>query len=569
MSADYDRLRQLLLDREQRDIEALGADVRKAGAELRRVPEILADEIEQSRSGQADSRLANVLSDVTAGSLELAVRRRPQVVVDAVYPVIGPAIRRSLGEALGRMADELDDTLRNALGWRTLAWRWEAWHSGVPYAQVVLRHIARYQVEHLFLVHPESGLLLGHVTARGVPELDADAVAGMFTAIQQFVRDSVPNDTATEGFGSATVGSYHVLVSDGPNAKVVAFVRGVPARHLVTRLHEINEEVHRRHGDNLLHPTAIGQAGPGFLEQQQLDELSELRAVDDNGKRSRRKYLLLCAIALATLAFVHIALEYRWSRRVDAIRAGFSQIPGFTVLSLDDQRRGQLQITGMLDPLTADPRGWLAKNYPDVKADWRLSSFLSLEPEVVRRRVAKILELPNSSVSVPDNMGVVHLTGEVPFRDWYRAVHSSFAVDGVSQVDGKELQYPEKAQVEALISALVKTSIAFSSGSATPEPGTEQVTSKMRADIAALEKIGKPAKIAFHIRTVGYTDEPGSSFQNRDLRTRRAEWLATQLADAVWMPSSIASDRDAALSAAYGDRIRAASVAVTPFPVMP
>ena len=42
------------------------------------------------------------------GPVEVAVRRKPDTVVNAVFPVIGPAIRRALVEALRHMASGLD-----------------------------------------------------------------------------------------------------------------------------------------------------------------------------------------------------------------------------------------------------------------------------------------------------------------------------------------------------------------------------------------------------------------------------------------------------------------------------
>ena len=213
MNGEYDRLRQLLLEQERDRMDALQDSVHQATTRFERVPDLLAEDIERSLQDGKRSRLANVLAEATADSLEMAVRRKPQAVVQAVYPVIGPAIRRSLSDALRQMADDLDSALSDTFSPRALWWRLQAWRSGVPYAQVVLRHTTNYQVEHLFLIQPESGLLLGHLTASGLPELDADAVAGMFTAINQFVRDSVAVEGNESGIGSATVGGYRLVVT--------------------------------------------------------------------------------------------------------------------------------------------------------------------------------------------------------------------------------------------------------------------------------------------------------------------------------------------------------------------
>ncbi len=153
MNGDYDRLRQALLEQRER-LDALQDSLRKANMRLERVPDMLAEDIERSTQDGKPSRLVSALSEATADSLEIAVRSRPQAVVQAVYPVIGPAIRRSLGDAMRQMTYDLDNALSDTFSPRALLWRWEAWRTGTPYAQVVLRHTTRYQVEHLFLIQP-------------------------------------------------------------------------------------------------------------------------------------------------------------------------------------------------------------------------------------------------------------------------------------------------------------------------------------------------------------------------------------------------------------------------------
>lgn len=144
MRGEYDRLRQLLLQPERERLDALDTSMQRTSARFGDIPDVIAEDIERSlREGKA-SRLSQALAEATTGSLEIAVRRRPQSVVNAVYPVIGPAIRRSLGEAMRDMADDLDRAVVDILSLRSLRWRLEAWRSGLPYAQVVLRHTTRY-----------------------------------------------------------------------------------------------------------------------------------------------------------------------------------------------------------------------------------------------------------------------------------------------------------------------------------------------------------------------------------------------------------------------------------------
>jgi len=567
MNGEYDRLRQLLLEQERDRMDALQDSVGKATARFERVPDLLAEDIEASLRAGKRSRLANVLSEASADSLEIAVRRRPQAVVQAVYPIIGPAIRRSLSDALRQMADDLDRALSDTFSPRALLWRWEAWRSGTPYAQVMLRHTTRYQVEHLFLIAPESGLLLGHLTASGLPGLDADAVAGMFTAIHQFVRDSVTVDEEGAGIGSATVGGYRLAVSEGPAARLVAFVRGVPSSDFGMRLDELNEELHARHGAQLGDAEAAGMAGAGLLEQTQLDELNSRWATQQGDARPKRRKFVWAALALALLALlVYAAFGWRWSSQVEEIGQHLSATPGLVVSRLDDGQRGHLRIEGLMDPLASDPRAWLARHYPGVEVEMRTRPFVSLEPQMVQRRVAQTLRLPETAVKPPDADGMIRLTGSVPFPDWYRARATPLSTPGVAAIDYDGLSYPQKEQIDAAIASIESLALPFLSGAVTPDAGWEKTLADMGRKLQALERIGASSAIAFHIETAGLTDEPGTLDQNRGLRQQRAEWLASRLAAQLHPPSTIAVNEDAAFALPQSTPVRAAVVTVDPYP---
>jgi outer membrane protein OmpA-like peptidoglycan-associated protein len=566
MNGEYERLRQLLLEQERGRMDALQDSVRKATARFERVPDLLAEDIEASIRAGKRSRLANALSEASADSLEIAVRRRPQSVVQAVYPIIGPAIRRSLSDALRQMADDLDRALSDTFSPRALLWRWEAWRSGTPYAHVMLRHTTRYQVEHLFLIAPESGLLLGHLTASGLPALDADAVAGMFTAIHQFVRDSVTVEEEGAGIGSATVGDYRLAVSEGPAARLVAFVRGVPSSDFGMRLDELNEELHARYGAQLGEAESVGVAGAGLLEQPQLDELNSRWTAQGGARPQRRKYVW-AALALAALAVLaYVALGWRWSSQVGAIERRLSATPGLVVSKLDDSERGRLRVEGLMDPLASDPRAWLARHFPDVEIEMRTRPFVSLEPQLVQRRVAQTLHLPEAAVKAPDTQGVIRLTGSVPFPVWYHARATPLSTPGVAGIDYEGLSYPQKPQIDAAIASIQSLKVPFVSGTLTPDAGWEEALAEMARQLQALERSGATSSIAFHLQTAGLTDEPGTLDQNRNLRQQRAEWLASRLAAQLHPPSTIAVNQDAAFALPWSARVRAAAVAVEPYP---
>ena len=64
-----------------------------------------------------------------------SVRRNPRPLADALFPVIGPAIRKAIAHALSGMLDSLNRTLEQSVSMRALQWRVH----GLAHGQVVCR----------------------------------------------------------------------------------------------------------------------------------------------------------------------------------------------------------------------------------------------------------------------------------------------------------------------------------------------------------------------------------------------------------------------------------------------
>ncbi|MES1264180.1 MAG: hypothetical protein ABUU24_00840, partial [Variovorax sp.] len=154
-----------------------------------------------SLSGARDERLSQVLAPTFERATQVSVRKDPGTLVNILYPVMGPAIRKALAERLDDTLQGLNQSLRYAFSWRGLKWRIEAWRSGSTFADVVLKHTVVFRVEHAFLIHRKAGLLLEHVAAQDATAQDPQLVSGMLSAIQDFVRDSFDEGGGRESRG--------------------------------------------------------------------------------------------------------------------------------------------------------------------------------------------------------------------------------------------------------------------------------------------------------------------------------------------------------------------------------
>src|SRR5919106_958029 len=214
-------------------------------------PEVLAESVSKilpeavrMRAGR-DEDLTQAMSGTVEKALRASVRRNPRPLADAIFPIIGPAIRKAIATAIAGLIQSFNQTLEHSLSVRGLKWRWEAIRTGKSFAEVVLLHSLLYRVEQVFLIHRESGLLLQHasVTSSQSPEL----ISSMLTAIQDFVRDSFHVEEV-ETLETMRVGELSVWVEQGPFAILAAVIRGNAPQDLRTTLQATLEKIHLEKG---------------------------------------------------------------------------------------------------------------------------------------------------------------------------------------------------------------------------------------------------------------------------------------------------------------------------------
>ncbi len=190
-----------------------------------------------------DDRLGHELAPVVETATQSSIRRDPRTLINILAPLMGPAIRKSVAETLDSSLQSLNQALKHSLSWQGLKWRMEAYRTGSSFAEVVLKHTLVFRVEHVFLIHRKTGLMLEHVAADEATTKDPQLVSGMLSAIQDFVRDSF-DESALGGIDTLRLGEFLLWCEEGPLAFLVAVIRGNPPEGLHGVLRETLDSIH-------------------------------------------------------------------------------------------------------------------------------------------------------------------------------------------------------------------------------------------------------------------------------------------------------------------------------------
>ncbi len=292
--ATLDQLRELLLHSDRREIEELRRrvdelqaldrllEIEKLKARVREleaerdpahrteaVSEILPGAIHRRRSTRND--LTNALRPDVEQAMHDSIRRDPEVMAEALYPVMGPTIRKLIVSLFSF------DQMRPG---------------------------AKYRVSNAYLIERRTSLPLA-VHAPGDDALEADMVSGMMEALRSFVQDAFEADEF-DGLRDLSVGDVNLWVEWGPRAVLAVVVRGQPPETLRLEMQETLETLHLDYASELEH--FDGDSTPFDPVELRLGDLTE-RLTELGAPSTVRRVLpvvvlLLVALAVAALVWL-------------------------------------------------------------------------------------------------------------------------------------------------------------------------------------------------------------------------------------------------------------------------
>ena len=525
-AADLAELRELILGAERRRLEELERRLDAEGLNREALAELLPEAI-ALRAGR-DRQLARALAPTVENAIGESVRRNPRPIATAIFPVLGPAIRKAIAEALADLVSSINRALEHSFSPRGLRWRLEAWRTGVPYAQIVLRHALVYRVEQVFLIDRDTGLLLAHAVAPELTASDADLISGMLTAIRDFVADSFAREREVGGLRRFSVGELTVMVEQGPQALIAAVVRGEASDNLLPQLQDTLETIHLQFAGALA--DFDGDTAQFASARPLLEECLATKIATDHPREGRQRvvwlpWALAALLLVVVLGGLALRARLRWDRAVARLRSE----PGI-VLTQAERDGGRWRFAGLRDPLAPDPAVLLAGLAVDTgRIEQRWEPYLSLRPELVLARARRSLS-PPAGVQLALSGDTLRATGSAPL-DWVvSAERLAASVPGVSALDlsGVTAEVPpELAQLQREIEG---EQVLFDVGSA-----ALGATARSAADRVA-ERFGRVEARAVALGTratlelIGRTDPTGSDTANQALSRDRAEAVLAALA---------------------------------------
>lgn len=464
-----------------------------------------------------DNQLVKAMESVTEKAIESSIRRDPSVLVSMLVPIMLPAIRKAISTLIKEMIQTLTATLEHGFSLRGLKWRYEAFKTKKSFGEIALLNSLVYQVEQVFLIHKNTGLvLLTEVSKDTILVQDPDMVSSMLTAIQDFARDSF-GATQEEGLENLQFGDRSIWIEQTSLIILAAVVWGNAPIELRNILRESANAIHFEHLDKL--KDFDGDIAPFESAKNHVQA-----CLKSQFKEQRRNpfvlwtfvIIILCVIGYGS--FFPIRDHFRWKTYMQKLESE----PGIMVAETT-KRKGIRYVFGLRDPASADPVELLkqCKLSPEkFRFKWEL--YPSSHPDFMIRRIKKSLNSPET-ISFQLQDGVLQASGIAPLQWIIDSKVLAESIPGIIRYTTDAVIPYEQKQIETLKTQIENTFFYFDAVSTKIKPTQEEQALRLASAIKEIFEAAQTLGKEIQIEIIGHTDSVGTVERNLEISQKRAD----------------------------------------------
>jgi len=517
-----DRLRDLLLKPEQNQIQSIENRLNDPMVRSNEIANVLPDAV--ALSVMRSKKLPRALQPVIDASLKNSVQKNPKAFADAIFPALGPGIRKAIASTLMGMIQSLNQALNHSFSLKGLKWRLEALKTRKPFAEVVLLNTLVFQVEQIFLIHKKTGIVLEHVVIEDAIIQDPDLVSGMLTAIQDFVKDSF-SFNSDDDLETLRIGSDRTIwIEKGEYALIASVIRGTPPLDLRVQYQELIEEIHIKSSAALEHFN--GDPSLFAIFREALKDGLVSKAKTEQKKISLLLWLIL--IVIFSFVFFWGFNTYQTHQLWLGYLSRLESQAGIALLSAEKKNQ-TYHIKGLHDPFAPDPDSLLKENEKQqlsIKSQW--TPFYSLDPEFILRRARSVLA-PPSTIALSLSGTILHANGKADqsWIDHFKTV--SPTLPGIDGFNAEEIQNDDQKHLDQVLKDLSDTQIYFETNRSKMIKGQEDALKGVLEKIQLIQKLQSKTMSDVQIVIFGHTDSSGAEMSNLKLSRARAEKIFNYL----------------------------------------
>ena len=524
-----EQIRALILGKNNRIIlESIKKDARNIVGNV--LTEALHDR--QKKDGSVNKVLLPLIEDSVAHS----VMHHSDKLVNSLYPLMGSLVRKSVTSFLADFMEKTNQLIDSSFTIKGLKWRIEAWQAGVNFSQYVASQTFSYRVEHVLLIHRETGLLLNFVDLGKASKGDADLISSMLTAINDFVGDSfLDNDNGLkEQLQTVTTDNFNLLIKPGPSALIAAAVMGNPPHAISEQLRVTLEEIHRLYNDELNQFDGDNQSFANS-EALLLDcLLSEQKKIESSTEK--KPWFAWILVSIITVIICLKTFQWWENERLTERLMMLDNQPGIIVNKIYVHNDKQVELDILRDPNAIGVSEWLQKQDLTIESLALVErQYYSLSPEILLVRAQQILAQYSQIQSNWQNE-VLNLSGTIDLLQLEKLLNA-LATVGFSEGNNLNIQdiklpssnimaTDQKVTQQIFNELVARISIIqldFSVKSDKITPTMTVTLQQLYQYLQQLEQLADELELNIGLLVIGCSDNSGNRVNNAKLSLQRAK----------------------------------------------
>lgn len=483
-----------------------------------------------------DGSVNRVLLPIVEDAVEDSVAHNSDRLVNSLYPLMGSLVRKSVTAFLTDFMEKTNQLIDSSLTLKGLTWRIKAWQAGVKFSQYVASQTFVYRVEHVFLIHRETGLLLNSVNFNSAAKSDADLISSMLTAINDFVGDSFldSEDGLKEQLETVTTDNFTLLIKPGPNALVVAAVTGKPPQKVSDQLQIILESIHSLYADELMQFNGDNEA---FVTAENLLRdclLAEQKTAEPKNKKT--PWFAWLAILTFMIVIGFQAVKWWENQALTDKLMMLDHESGVVINHIEVQSNNKVTLDILRDPDAVLVSDWLLENgltIEQLSLTERL--YHSLDSEILNTRAQRVLfEYPE--INMAWNKDILHLSGTLAVLKAEKLVNAltvagftvgrNLTIDDIKPPSANEAISSKaiKAQIfKALVGRISTIQLEFPVASADVTATMRSTLQQLYQSFYQLNQLADELDLSVGLVIIGCSDNSGDSAKNKLLSQQRAQ----------------------------------------------
>lgn len=159
---------------------------------------------------------------VVEKKVESEIKNSEENIKEMMFPAIGQMVRKYIIMELEKLSERIDTQVEKAFSFENIKRQFTALVKGVKPNELIMDNLLTAEVEEVYVIEQQSGLLAGHYSKGNI--IDQDMIAGMLTAIKAFVDDAFQQKTGS--LDMIEHGTYKIILQNSFKFYIAIVVSG-------------------------------------------------------------------------------------------------------------------------------------------------------------------------------------------------------------------------------------------------------------------------------------------------------------------------------------------------------